>query len=55
MVTTSEYRGHTLLVLKRNEEDPHPFQFGHGKAKLILEHIDAIRKFVDEEDLKKAV
>lgn len=41
-----EYKGHKLLVL--NPADKWPFKFGVSKAKLILEHLDTIRRFVEE-------
>ncbi len=46
----SEYKGNPLLVLKRNEGEKFPFSFGLTKAKLILEHIEDIKKFVAEND-----
>jgi hypothetical protein len=48
MTETSEYRGHKTLILKRDAEDKYPFQFGLGKAKLILDHIEDIKKFVKD-------
>jgi hypothetical protein len=44
----SEYKGHPLISLKRDEEDKYPFRFGVSKAKLVLEHVDELSKFVDE-------
>jgi len=44
----SEYKGKPMLVLKNGEEDKYPFSFGLGKAKKILEHLDDIRKFVED-------
>lgn len=44
----SEFKGKPMLVLKRNEEDQYPFSFGISKAKLILEGIEEIKKFVEE-------
>jgi len=35
-----------MIVLKNSEEDKFPFQFGLKKAKLILENIESIKKFV---------
>ncbi|MDD3803724.1 MAG: hypothetical protein PHW02_04950 [bacterium] len=53
----TEYRGKPVLILKRNENDRYPFSFGYSKAKLILEAIDHIKKFVaeceKEEEAKK--
>ncbi len=48
MIERSEYKGKPLIVLKRNEEDKYPFSFGLSKARLIVEHIEDIKKFVDE-------
>ena len=44
----TEYKGEQLIVLKRDEEDRFPFQFGIKKAKLILEHIEDIKEFVED-------
>jgi len=43
-----EYRGNKMIVLKRDENDNYPFRFGLRKAQLIIENIDAIKKFVKE-------
>lgn len=48
MVERSEFKGKPVLVIKRNEEDKYPFSFGLSKAKLILENIEEIKKFVEE-------
>ena len=50
IVSESEYKGNPMLVLKNSEEDKFPFQFGLKKAKLILENIDSIKKFVEKHD-----
>ena len=50
VVSESEFKGNAMLVLKNDEEDKYPFQFGVKKARLILEHFEAIRKFVDKND-----
>jgi hypothetical protein len=50
MVEKSEYKGKKILILKRNEDDKYPFSFGLGKAKLIIENIEEIKKFVEEEN-----
>lgn len=46
IVEESEYKGNPVLVLKNTEEDRFPFTFGIKKAKLIVEHIEDIKKFV---------
>jgi len=43
-----DYRGNPLLVLPVGERND--FSFGVGKAKAILEHLDAIRAFVAEHE-----
>ena len=48
MIERSEFKGKPLIILKRSEEDKYPFSFGMSKAKLILENIEEIKKFVDE-------
>ncbi len=47
-VERTEFKGRPVLVLKRNEEDKYPFSFGLSKAKLIVEAIEEIKKFVEE-------
>lgn len=41
-----EFKGNKILIL--NPGGRFPFSFGVGKAKLILEHIEAIKNFVAE-------
>ncbi len=48
-VEYGEFKGNKLIKLLRTEEDKYPFQFGKGKAKLIVENFDAIKVFADEE------
>jgi len=50
IVERGEYKGKPLIILKRNEEDKFPFSFGLTKARLILENIEAIKKFVEDND-----
>lgn len=47
-VRIGEYKGHKTISLLRNEEDEYPFTFGVGKAKLVVENIEEIKKFVEE-------
>ncbi|MFC1637558.1 hypothetical protein ACFL1W_00910 [Candidatus Margulisiibacteriota bacterium] len=46
----SEFKGRPMLVLKRGEEEKFPFSFGLTKARMILDHIEDIKKFVAEND-----
>ncbi len=50
-VEFSEFKGNKMIKLL-NEKDPEgkwPFQFGKMKAKLIVENIEDIKKFAEEE------
>ena len=47
-VTETEFKGNPMIVLSQGEADRYPFQFGLKKAKLVIEHIDAIRAFVEK-------
>ncbi len=48
IVERSEFKGKPMLILKRNADDQYPFSFGLSKARLILEAIEEIKKFVKE-------
>jgi len=50
VVERSEFKGKPMLVLKRAEDDKFPFSFGLSKAKLIVENIEEIKKFVEESE-----
>ena len=50
MIEKTEYKGNKIIVLKRTEEDKYPFSFGVGKAKLIVENIEAIKDFIKENE-----
>ena len=46
-----EFKGHkTMILVDEGSEasEKYPFSFGLKKAKLILEHIEEIKKFVEE-------
>jgi len=48
IIERTEFKGRPILVLKRDEEDKYPFSFGLTKAKLMVENIEEIKKFVEE-------
>ena len=48
MVEWSEFKGRPILVLKRNKDDQYAFSFGVSKARLILDHLEEIEKFVED-------
>lgn len=48
LASESEFKGNPMLVLKNAEDDKFPFQFGVKKAKLVLAHIEDVKKFVEK-------
>lgn len=50
IVEESEFKGNPMIVIKNDEEDKYPFQFGVKKAKLVLENIEEVKKFVEKYD-----
>ncbi|MDI6756924.1 MAG: hypothetical protein QME32_02765 [Endomicrobiia bacterium] len=52
IVEKSEYKGQPVIVLKRSEDDKYPFSFGLNKAKMVIESIEEIKKFVAENETK---
>lgn len=48
MVERGEFKGRPLLIIKRDKDDQYAFSFGVSKAKLILENIEEIKSFVEE-------
>jgi hypothetical protein len=51
-VEYSEFKGNKMISLKKAADDKFPFSFGKGKAKLIVENYEAIKKFVDGEEVE---
>ena len=47
-VLEGEYRGSAMLIIRQLPQDKFPFQFGIKKARLILEHLEDIKKFVEK-------
>ncbi|HOW27421.1 MAG TPA: hypothetical protein PK876_02820 [Elusimicrobiota bacterium] len=48
MHTIGEFKGNITITLKQSEDDAYGFTFGLTKAKLILDHIDAIKAFYED-------
>ncbi|MGB9635188.1 MAG: hypothetical protein ACPL0A_01800 [Candidatus Micrarchaeia archaeon] len=48
-VEFEEFKGNKLIVLKRTPDDRFPFKFGKGKARLIVDNFEQIKKFAQEE------
>lgn len=53
MVERSEFKGNPIIILKRDEYDKYPLSFGLSKAKLILDNIDEIKSFVQDNSKKE--
>ncbi|PKM99120.1 MAG: hypothetical protein CVU78_07890 [Elusimicrobia bacterium HGW-Elusimicrobia-2] len=53
MVEYSEFKGNQMIVLKKDENDHFPFQFGISKAKKIVENFDAIKSWVEKMEASK--
>jgi len=49
VVEYSEFKGNKIISLKRDENDKFSFSFGKTKAKLIVQHLDEIKAFAEEE------
>lgn len=48
MVERSEFKGKPVIIIRRDENDKYPFTFGLSKARLILENLEEIKRFVEE-------
>jgi len=45
-IQEGDYKGNAMLIIRQSPLDKFPFQFGVKKARLILEHLEDIRKFI---------
>ncbi len=43
-----EFKGFKTISLLRSDDDKYPFTFGVAKAQLIIDNINDIKKFVEE-------
>lgn len=50
IVERSEFKGKPVLIIKRSQDEKFPLAFGITKAKMILESIEEIRKFVEDNE-----
>ena len=53
VVEYGEYKGNKMITLKKDDNDKYPFSFGKGKAKLIVENFEEVKKFAETEDTKE--
>ena len=47
MIDYGEYKGNKMIIIKKDDADNYPFQFGKAKAKLIVENFEAIKDFAE--------
>lgn len=47
-VSETEFKGNPMIVLGQGDGDRYPFQFGLKKARLVIEHIEAIKACVEK-------
>lgn len=50
MIERTEFNGRPVIRLMRDENDKYGFAFGLTKARLILENLEEIKKFVAENE-----
>ena len=50
LVQYSKFKGKKVIILKRSPDDKYPFTMGKAKCRLILDNIQSIENFVNEED-----
>lgn len=50
MIERSEFKGRPVLIIRRDENDKYPFTFGLSKARLILENLEEIKRFVQDNE-----
>jgi len=53
MFEVGEFKGNKVITLKQTPEDQYGFTFGVKKAKMILEHLDDIKKFIKDNEKKE--
>jgi len=49
MIDYGEFKGNKMIILKKDDNDNYPFQFGKAKAKLIIENFEAIKEFAESD------
>jgi hypothetical protein len=49
MIEYGTFKGNKMIIIKRDENDKYPFQFGKAKAKMIIENFNEIKEFAEDE------
>ncbi len=52
MIEYDEFKGNKMIkIFSDNDvEKKYPFMFGKNKAKMIIQHLDEIKKFAESKD-----
>ncbi len=53
-ISFDEYKGRAMMVIANGPTDRFPFKFGLKKAKMVVEHIEDIKKWVAEQEALQA-
>ncbi|OGH62162.1 MAG: hypothetical protein A3G34_15625 [Candidatus Lindowbacteria bacterium RIFCSPLOWO2_12_FULL_62_27] len=53
-ISFDEYKGRAMMVISNGPNDRFPFKFGLKKAKMVVEHIEDIKKWVAEQEAMQA-
>lgn len=51
--TVSEYKGNAIISLPVAGSTKYPFTFGLNKAKAIMQYLDDIKKFIEDNETKE--
>ncbi len=51
--TIAEFKGNPVISLPVSGSMRYPFTFGLNKAKAIIQYLDDIKKFIEEQEAKK--
>jgi hypothetical protein len=50
VIERSDFKGKPVLIIRRDENDKYPFTFGLSKARLILDNLEEIKRFVEDNE-----
>lgn len=53
-ISYDEYKGRAMMVISNGPTDRFPFKFGLKKAKLMVEHIEDVKKWIAEQEAAQA-
>ena len=53
VVEEHEFKGNSMICLKRSPEDRYPFQFGLSKARLVVDAMEEIKVWVEKMEAER--